>query len=726
MTPRLAHKLIGLFLIMALLVLMTGTIGMISLSKVARTTEEILIARSAQMRYAILMKSTLQECRVHLFEASTAENDPEEFASAREDFEMKFERLKEYRDILLKGEPRLGIPPSSPGSPAGKKLKELDPLLSAYTETAAALLSHKERLVGTPRQPIMDDTLLRMVRTDIWEKTDQLTVVLDDLIMLMTDQMNLALTDVREAKQRADATFLTVIVAAIAAAVLLGLILTRHLTRRISLLGRAIMEGAGGNLGIRTPVGSPDELGELAENFNAMLQQLSGMVNQIRGSLQALIDITAVMHAAIDKSHYAAELQSNGINGTSSSIMEISASINEVAQAMDQLSLSAAESSSATLQMVSSIVTASETIEQLGITVEVVSASITEMNASIHEIDVGISRVVQSTIATSESVASLDNAINRIKAISSETASITQTACSDADRGKRSVEATIEGMETIRAASARTARVMDSLFEKTRQIDQIISVIDEIAEQTNLLALNAAIIAAQAGDQGKGFSVVASEIKDLADRTRNSTQEISSVIKGVQQETAEAVSSLGAALDSIRDGERLSRLSGEALDEIVKGVEKASALMKDVLTSAEEQSMESRKIRNEMAQITDMISQIARATNEHGVTGAMIGNSAEEMKSLNNRARIAAIEQKKTGEGIALATETILRMIQQINRATTEQNKGSRQVVNGITEIQNSTEVNLESIRMLEESMKRLSHQVETLASEINRFRTVE
>jgi len=724
MTVKLAHKLTGLFLIMAVLVLLTGTIGMVSLSNVSRTTEDILVTRSAQMKQAILMKTTLQECRVHLFEAATAGNDPDEFATAREEFDMKFERLKGYRDILLKGNRKLGIPPAPPGSQVESRLKELDPALAAYTATASSLLSYKERLLGTPRRPTMDETLLSMVKTDIWEQTDKLTVVVDDLIMLMTEQMNAATSDVREVKRQSDLTFMTVIVSAIGVAFLLGFLMTRYLTRRISLIGQTIMEGADGNLGVRTPVDSSDELGDLSRNFNSMLQRLSGMVDQIRSSLKSLIDITAVMHSAINKSHYAADLQASGINATSSSIIEISASINEVATAMDQLTLSASESSSATLELVNSIVSASELIEHLGVMVEGVSASITEMNASIHEIDERISRVAQSTVATAESVASLDTAINRIKSTSSETAAITLAAYADAEQGKQSVETAIEGMKTIREASTRTSRVMDSLFEKTRQIDQIIGVIDEIAEQTNLLALNAAIIAAQAGEQGKGFSVVASEIKDLADRTRNSTQEISDVIKGVQRETAEAVASLKAAVESIVEGERLSRLSGEALDKIVSGVEKASSLMKDVLSSTEEQAQESRTIRNEMTHITDMISQIARATNEHGISGTLISTAAEEMKTLNNKVRIAALEQKRTGEGIARETETILRMIQQINRATTEQSRGSSQIVNGISEIQNSTAVNLESIRMLEESMKRLSDQVDRLAAEVNRFST--
>lgn len=722
MSIRLAHKLIGLFLVMALLVLVTGTIGMMTLSTVVRTTEEMLVARSAQLKHSLLMKTTLHECRVHLFEAATVEKDIDEFQTAHEDFTSKFERIQEYRNSLLNGNPVLKIPASDPASPVSQKLRELPPRLSAYAETAEALFSHKERLLSSPGRPILDSMLLGLVRTDIWEKTDQLTVLIDDLIMIMSDQMNQASNDVRSAKRKADMTFLSVIVSAIVIAFILGMLITNYLTRRISQLGKAIMEGAKGDLGARVEISSSDELGNLATNFNTMLHQLSGMVSSIRASLQSLIDITSTMHAAIEKSHHAATLQSNGIHETSSSIIQISASINEVAQAMDQLTSSATDSSSAILELVSSIVSASELIEQLGITVEGVSSSITEMNSSIREIDEGITRVVQSTITTANSVASLDNAINSIKSTSSETALITQAAYDDAEMGKRSVEAAIEGMKTITAASTRTSDVMDSLFEKTRQIDQIISVIDEIAEQTNLLALNAAIIASQAGEHGKGFSVVASEIKDLADRTRRSTQEISGVIKGVQQETVEAVTSLKEALETIREGEKLSRISGDALDKIVNGVQKASNLMRDVLSRTEEQSVESSRIRNEMTLMTEMISQIARATREHGVSGTMIGNSAEEMRTLNNRVRIAASEQKKTGEGIALSTENILRMIQQINRATTEQNRGSKQVVNGISDIQNSSELNLESIRMLEDSMRRLTEQVEKLASGINRF----
>jgi methyl-accepting chemotaxis protein len=264
--------------------------------------------------------------------------------------------------------------------------------------------------------------------------------------------------------------------------------------------------------------------------------------------------------------------------------------------------------------------------------------------------------------------------------------------------------------------------VVNSLSEKATDIGVILSVIDEVAEQTNLLALNAAIIAAQAGEHGKSFGVVAEEIKDLAERTSSSTREISQVIDGVQQEVRRAVESIGQAKISIAEGEKLSQKSGEVLNKIVDGITVASTQMDEIARASENQANESQLIRRAMDRVAEMINQIARATSEQGRGTDLIMTAVEKMKELNAQVRNSTREQTKVGNFIGKSTENITTMIRKIKLACDEQNRGSGQIVHAVSGIQQSTEINLEANRMTEEAVKRLTQQTELIQSALLNF----
>src|SRR6266568_371402 len=114
---KLKHKMIGLFLIMALIVAVTGAFSIWSLNRVGEKVQNVLKTRATQEKQAVLMKTSLAECRVHLFEAAMVREKIEDFEASKADYEMKRDRFKSYCDILLNGKPKLGIPPAGKGTP---------------------------------------------------------------------------------------------------------------------------------------------------------------------------------------------------------------------------------------------------------------------------------------------------------------------------------------------------------------------------------------------------------------------------------------------------------------------------------------------------------------------------------------------------------------------------------------------------------------------------------
>jgi len=490
---------------------------------------------------------------------------------------------------------------------------------------------------------------------------------------------------------------------------------------------------ASGNLSETIDIRSNDEIGELGgalnamvESLNTMVESLNTMVLRINGSSNEMSEVTRNIHVASRRVVSGTELQAEGVRETSSAVSEISVSIREVAQGVENLSESAAETSSSTLELAASIEEVAFNMESLASSAEEVSSSIIEMTTAVKQIGASVEILMGNTTSTASSVQEMDSSIKEVERNATSAAAISNDVLRDAETGRESVRAAIVGMEDIRRSSITTAEKINSLSVKTSDIGAILSVIDEVADQTNLLALNAAIIAAQAGENGKGFSVVAGEIKDLADRTKTSTRMISEVIKGVQVETDEAVSAIRATEGSIAEGVVLSRRSGDALDKIVAGVQISASGMNEIARATVEQAKGSQMINATMDQVSEMVAQIRSATREQTKGSEMIMKAVERMKALNSEVRSSTREQSKTGKLIANSTESVTDMIAQIRRACGEQVGFSQRIVHAVTNIEESTGVNLQAASVLEESVSRLSGQVDLLQREMEVFQTKE
>ncbi|MBJ6750385.1 methyl-accepting chemotaxis protein [Geomonas anaerohicana] len=728
----LRTRLIGSFLIMALLVAFTGGFGALNIKRVGGQIQNILEQLAKQQKLVLLMGVTQKYCHVSLMQAALVPNDPEKLQEYIDDYQMKRDTLLSQAQIILEGNKKLGVLPVAKGSVVEKRTRQFLVSWADFEKVADELIARKQTLMkGVPtgaisqaaKDALADQRLNQLANEDIATANDKAKEALDDILVEVGNRMTDANKQVGDIQKSAGITFAAVILVAVALAILLGLLITRNIVSRLSVMAEAVDKGSEGDLTARVEMGSHDEIGKLGSDFNEMVGKLSGMIGKVSRSSNELAGISDTMAKASHSVVGSAKTQAESVSKTSAAIVQINTSVKGVAQGVDSLSISASESSSSILEMASSVEEVVQNMENLALSVNEVSSSIVEMGASIKQVGNGVVSLMEVSTATASSVMEMDSSIKQVERNANETAAISKAVRIDAETGREAVDAVINGMQEIKRASLITSEVVATLSERAADIGDILSVIDEVAEQTNLLALNAAIIAAQAGEHGKGFAVVADEIKELAERTSSSTREISLVIRGVQEETQRAVEAIDQAERSIADGELLSQKSGEALNKIVVGVTEATAQVSEIARTTVEQAKGSQMIREAMEQVSEMVAQIAKATREQGQGSELIMAAVENMKSLTSQVLSSTREQNKVGNLIAQSTESITEMIRHIKRACDEQTRGSEQIVMSVEDIQQATDANLEATRVMDEAVYKLFRQTEMLKQEMDAFK---
>lgn len=252
---------------------------------------------------------------------------------------------------------------------------------------------------------------------------------------------------------------------------------------------------------------------------------------------------------------------------------------------------------------------------QISSSSEEMASGAQEQSAQTTEIAAAVEEMTKTIFETTKNA---DNAANTAK-----------KAGYVAKEGGKVVQETIEGMIRIADVVKKSAQTVQALGSSSDQIGEIIQVIDDIADQTNLLALNAAIEAARAGEQGRGFAVVADEVRKLAERTTKATKEIASMIKQIQKDTSAAVTSMELGTAEVEKGKTLTEKAGDSLREIINGSDEVVDIINMVASASQEQSAAAE-------QISKNIEAISSVTNQSAAGSQQIARAAEDLNSLTN------------------------------------------------------------------------------------------
>jgi methyl-accepting chemotaxis protein len=300
--------------------------------------------------------------------------------------------------------------------------------------------------------------------------------------------------------------------------------------------------------------------------------------------------------------------------------------IGRLADSVDKLLISKTRIGSSMNKMSESL---TETITNVSKTSESLLSASTEISSSAEQMAGGAKQQTDQTAQVSTAVEEMTATVIETSKNAAEASAIAIQSSEMATAGSEVVTETIAGMQRIADVVSNSAVTIGELAKSADQIGEIISVIDDIADQTNLLALNAAIEAARAGEQGRGFAVVADEVRKLAERTTKATAEITGMIKGIQRDTGDAVTSMQEGTVEVNSGRELADKAGDSLKEILNMSQRVNNMIQQIATAAEEQSTAAEEISRNIDQIANVTQETAKGAAESAFASEDLNKQAE-------------------------------------------------------------------------------------------------
>jgi len=523
-------------------------------------------------------------------------------------------------------------------------------------------------------------------------KSDELTASINQMTTLgtkvqetarLTEKAGWAATEASKEKssqitERSTVNNLVSVFVCILIGGVLGTVLPRRIVRPINKIQYAANMIADGDIDQDITVESNDEIGILSASFQKMI----GYMKDIASSAVSIAngDLTVEIQPRSEK-----DLLGNSLKSMADSLKEtislVSTSATNLNMASGHLAESATQASGATQQI-------SMTVQQVavGTTQQAeystrTSELVEKMAEAMMKVERGAKEQGIAAAKAAELTASLSEAIQQVEGNARAVTEGSNQATEAAKSGTGIVESTIEGMNRIQVKVGVSAEKVQEMGKRSKQIGAIVETIDDIASQTNLLALNAAIEAARAGEHGKGFAVVADEVRKLAERSSVATKEIGQLIKGIQETVNEAVKAMNEGATEVEGGVELANESGKALGNILKAAE---AVRKQA-NEATEAALRMNKFSEELVRSVDEVAKIAEVNS----------TASDEMKMDSD-------EVTRAIENIASVSEENSAAIEEVSASTEEMNAQVEDVTG---------------------SAKRLAETAEQLMSMVSRFK---
>ncbi|MEE9432395.1 MAG: methyl-accepting chemotaxis protein [Melioribacteraceae bacterium] len=366
---------------------------------------------------------------------------------------------------------------------------------------------------------------------------------------------------------------------------------------------------AQGNYKLTFNIKRNDEIGKLSTSLNTMVQN---MVYKITTEEKATLELKSAMEAI--------------------SMGDLTVSVNEFDKEGNQKILfssfnkSVAKISAMFGKLSETILTTASLTKEISNNTVGMASNANEENNQINTVASAVEEIAQTIRQTSDNANCASESAKKVE--------------KDVHVGTQKVEDSIHGMERIVDSSEKIGDILSSLTSKIDQVGNVASIINDIADQTNLLALNAAIEAARAGEQGRGFAVVADEVRKLAERTSTATLEIAKTISTVQAEAHEANKAMGNTRTTVVEGMQLSDEVNNALNSILQNVDEVTSQINNVAAASEQETVASGLISQNLTAINNLSSDNTNLINGIAASSELLSNLSEDLEKLVNEFKV--------------------------------------------------------------------------------------
>lgn len=461
---------------------------------------------------------------------------------------------------------------------------------------------------------------------------------------------------------------------------------------------------------------SDPELRQLALSLRRAIWQ----VQRVTGSLhrtsrdveeraRALLEAARRQGGAVDRSEKAVESMGESLEGAGKRIgqletfaRETTAALSEMTESIEQVATTLGGLNEATLKL-------AERADALSHRATTVS---TEGEA-----------LVRLSTQTREAVSAAEGAINAVRRRSDETGELAHEVTSMSDRGVALVNDNLRGLMRIDETVRHAARLVDALGDSSTEIGRVVDVIQEIADQTNLLALNAAIIASQAGESGKAFAVVASEIRSLAEKTARSTREIAQKVKAVRDGTQRAVSLVTKGRDEAAAGVVLGEKAAQSLIDIRGIATRSLAAVEATRAETHRLEQQGQLVVEASKQTADRVSLVVRLAQEQAQWGRELAKQMHEMARSARDATKRAQGQVGVGRDLSDSVLRLTAAIDEIRSAHRNLTQGDSAIGEEVAEVREDARTVVRIGDALSRTVEQLTHEAETLDGEVFRFK---
>ena len=616
---KIGTKLVGSFLLVLLMTAFIGLFGLYQADQININATDI--SQNWMKKQGLLgdMNGANADYRIYVVQYVFAANRGDQAAAVN--YEKNIEPAnKLFEDTMTETEKLID-------NEEGRQIfAEIRTAWQAVEEVDARLMSLVR--AGRIQEALL---LLEGESRDNYEASNK---ALDDFMTYNREQANQLVSDNDAAFAVGRNTSVSVIIAALVIGLGLAFYIARGISKPTALIAETALRVADGDLTVKElTVNSRDEIRDLAEAFNRMVVNLKKMINQITATSQSVAATSEELSSNSEEATKATQQVSQTIEQVAKGSNSQAESVTEIVQVMDQ------------------------------------------MAESIQQVAAGAGEQSKNVISTTDMVDDMVNKIDTMVEGMEKVKRVAEQNGEVAETGGKSVEKTVNGMFKVKDAVFDTAKKIEELGEQSQKIGEIIQVIDDIAEQTNLLALNAAIEAARAGEHGKGFAVVADEVRKLAERSGKATKEIAELITDIQRGTKAAVESMETGTQEVEEGVILAQEAGKSLNEIVTGVKdtgdnvnRIMGIINEILTGSQEVS----KAVNNVAAITE---ENTASTEEMSASTQQVNSSMQNVASISEENASAAEEVSASTEELTASVEEISASSEQLAKMAQEMNE---------------------------------------------------